>query len=74
MGAGVVAVSHGRRFHELIDAPSFGRPGRIRWRQRTTMTTDQSRFAGVTRLWVDEHVRLHVSTNQWRTVAAVPRN
>ncbi|MBC9955552.1 ISL3 family transposase [Yimella sp. cx-51] len=32
---GVVAVSHGRRIHELIDAPSFGRPVRIRWRKRT---------------------------------------
>lgn len=32
---GVVAVSHGRRIHELIDAPSFGRPVRLRWRKRT---------------------------------------
>lgn len=128
---GVVAVSHGRRFHELIDAPSFGRPVRIRWRKRTwscaeascpvgvfteqdervaapralltaracwwavrllrrehasvsglarqlgttwrtvwravkplleAMASDESRFAGVTRLGVDEHVWHHVST------------
>jgi len=28
---GVVAVSHGRRVHQLIDTPSFGRPVRVRW-------------------------------------------
>ncbi len=32
---GVVAVSHGRRLVELIDAPCFGRPVRVRWRKRT---------------------------------------
>ena len=32
---GVVAVSHGRREHVLIDAPSFGRPVRVVWRKRT---------------------------------------
>jgi len=32
---GVVAVSHGRRTHELIDAPSFGRPVRVQWRKRS---------------------------------------
>ncbi len=32
---GVVAVSHGRRVVELVDAPSFGRPVRLRWRKRT---------------------------------------
>ena len=32
---GVVATSHGRRSVTLIDAPSFGRPVRVRWRKRT---------------------------------------
>ena len=32
---GVVAVSHGRRGHQLIDTPSFGRPVRVRWAKRT---------------------------------------
>jgi len=32
---GVVAVSHGRRTVELIDAPCFGRPVRVLWRKRT---------------------------------------
>jgi transposase len=32
---GVVALSHGRRTVELIDAPSFGRPVRVLWRKRT---------------------------------------
>ncbi len=32
---GVVAVSHGRRTHTLIDTPCFGRPVRLRWRKRT---------------------------------------
>lgn len=32
---GVVAVSHGRRDHRLIDAPCFGRPVRLVWRKRT---------------------------------------
>jgi len=31
----VVAVSHGRRVHQLIDTPSFGRPVRVRWAKRT---------------------------------------
>lgn len=34
-GCGVVAVSHGRRRHVLIDTPSCGRPVRLRWRKRT---------------------------------------
>jgi transposase len=128
---GVVARSHGRRAVELIDAPCFGRPVRLRWRKRTwtcadaacpvgTFTeqdeqvaaaralltaracrwaieqlrgehasvaglarqlgttwrtvwgavrpllaraaADETRFAGVTRLGVDEHVWHHVST------------
>ena len=32
---GVVAVSHGRRTHVVIDTPCFGRPVRLRWRKRT---------------------------------------
>ncbi|MDQ3357355.1 MAG: transposase family protein [Actinomycetota bacterium] len=32
---GVVAVSHGRRTHEVVDTPCFGRPVRLRWRKRT---------------------------------------
>ena len=32
---GVVAVSHGRRTHVLIDTPCFGRPVRLLWRKRT---------------------------------------
>jgi transposase len=32
---GVVAVSHGRRTHVLVDTPCFGRPVRLRWRKRT---------------------------------------
>ena len=32
---GVVAVSHGRRTHVLIDTPCFGRPVRLHWRKRT---------------------------------------
>jgi len=32
---GVVALSHGRRTVELIDAPCFGRPVRVLWRKRT---------------------------------------
>ena len=32
---GVVAESHGRRVHTMIDAPCFGRPVLLRWRKRT---------------------------------------
>ncbi len=32
---GVVAISHGRRTHEVIDAPCFGWPVVLRWRKRT---------------------------------------
>lgn len=32
---GVIAHSHGRRVVELIDAPCFGRPVRLRWLKRT---------------------------------------
>ncbi|TWE10495.1 ISL3 family transposase [Rudaeicoccus suwonensis] len=39
---GVVAESHGRRVHELIDAPSFGRPVRVRWRKRTWSCSEPS--------------------------------
>ncbi len=128
---GVIAASRGRRVHELIDTPSFGRPVRVRWRKRTsacreplcpvgsfteqaehitrprglltrracwwairqlryehasvlglarqlgttwrtvwraiepllqTLADDESRFAGVTTLGVDEHIWHHVST------------
>jgi transposase len=31
----VVAQSHGRRVAELVDAPCFARPGRLRWLKRT---------------------------------------
>jgi transposase len=37
---GVVATSHGRRPHTLVDAPSFGRPVRVRWRKRTWTCPD----------------------------------
>ena len=37
---GVVAVSHGRRGHLLIDAPSFGRPVRVVWRKRSWSCPD----------------------------------
>jgi transposase len=33
-GCGVVAVGHGRRVHELADAPCFGTPVRLRWVKR----------------------------------------
>ena len=128
---GVVARSHGRRIHELIDIPAFGRRVRLRWRKRTwrcvdpdcprrgfteqdpavaaprallttracwwvieqlrrehasiaglarqlattwrtvwtsirplleTLAADESRFARVTRLGVDEHIWHHTST------------
>jgi transposase len=32
---GVIAHSHGRRVHHLVDAPAFGRPVRLLWRKRT---------------------------------------
>jgi transposase len=32
---GFLAVSHGRRIHELVDTPSFGRSVQLRWRKRT---------------------------------------
>jgi hypothetical protein len=37
---GVVASSHGRREHVLVDAPSFGRPVRLVWRKRTWSCPD----------------------------------
>jgi transposase len=37
---GVVARSHGRRTVELIDAPCFGRPVRLRWHKRTWTCPD----------------------------------
>ena len=130
---GVVAVSHGRRVHEVVDTPCFGRPVRLRWRKRTwscpegacdvgsfteqdtdvaaprskistratwwaigqlrrehasvaglarqlgitwrplwvwirpklaAMAEDESRFAGVHTLGVDEHIWHHVSTKE----------
>src|SRR5699024_3468543 len=36
----VVAVSHGRRVHTVIDAPCFGRPVLLRWRKRTWSCPD----------------------------------
>ena len=38
---GVVAVSHGRRVHEVADSPCFGRPVRLRWRKRTWSCPDR---------------------------------
>ncbi|WP_363326175.1 transposase, partial [uncultured Pseudokineococcus sp.] len=32
---GVVATSHGRREHALVDVPAFGRPVQLVWRKRT---------------------------------------
>jgi len=37
---GVVAVSHGRREHALVDVPAFGRPVRLVWRKRTWTCLD----------------------------------
>jgi transposase len=37
----VVAVSHGRRVHEVADSPCFGRPVRLRWRKRTWSCPDR---------------------------------
>jgi transposase len=37
---GVVAVSHGRRTHVLVDTPCFGRPVRLAWRKRTWCCPD----------------------------------
>lgn len=34
-GCGVVATSHGRREHALVDVPAFGRPVHLVWRKRT---------------------------------------
>ena len=34
-GCGVIAASHGRRDHRLVDIPSFGRPTELIWRKRT---------------------------------------
>ncbi len=31
---GVLAAGHGRRVHEVADAPCFGVPTRLRWRKR----------------------------------------
>jgi transposase len=44
---GVVAVSHGRRVHALVDAPSFGRPARLRWRKRTWSCVEPACPVGV---------------------------
>jgi len=44
---GVVAVSHGRRVVTLVDAPSFGRPVRVRWRKRTWLCPEPSCGTGV---------------------------
>jgi transposase len=46
-GCGVVAVSHGRRVHGLVDAPAFGRPVRLLWRKRTWLCPDPACPAGV---------------------------
>jgi len=37
---GVVAASKGRRVVELIDAPAFGSPVRLRWRKRRWVCPD----------------------------------
>jgi transposase len=37
---GVVAVGHGRRFHEAADAPCFGAVTVIRWRKRIWRCTE----------------------------------
>ncbi len=37
---GVVAESHGRRVHDLVDIPAFGRAVRLRWRKRTWTCTE----------------------------------
>jgi len=37
---GVVAVGHGRRVHEVADAPCFGVPTLVRWRKRIFRCAD----------------------------------
>jgi transposase len=44
---GVVAVSHGRRTHEVVDTPCFGRPVRLRWRKRTWSCPERACPVGV---------------------------
>jgi len=44
---GVLAVSHGRRTVVLVDAPSFGRPVRVRWRKRTWRCAEPACPVGV---------------------------
>ena len=49
---GVVAVGHGRRVQILHDAPSFGRPVRVRWKKRIWRCPEPS----CPRLtWTEEH-------------------
>ena len=40
LACGVVARGHGRDEVELVDAPAFGRPVRIRWRKRRWVCPD----------------------------------
>lgn len=44
---GVVALSHGRRVHELVDAPWHGTPVLVRWRKRTWRCRDGDCAQGV---------------------------
>jgi transposase len=39
-GCGVVVRIHGRRTVEMVDAPCFGRPVKLRWRKRTWSCPD----------------------------------
>jgi len=41
-GCGVIAHSHGRRVHTLVDTPAFGRPVRVLWRKRTWTCTEHA--------------------------------
>ena len=49
---GVVAVGHGRRVQVLHDAPSFGRPVRVRWFKRIWRCGEQS---CPRRTWTEQH-------------------
>ena len=46
-GCGVVAESHGRRVHQLVDTPSSGRLVRLRWRKRSWSCPEPSCPVGV---------------------------
>jgi len=44
---GVLAHSHGRRVHKLVDAPCFGWPVQVQWRKRTWRCVEPACGVGV---------------------------